>query len=574
MSSFFEYCKCDECPLRDGRIGSGHMDIGLKKGHPTGPVFGEGTKPGDDSLYDVIFVGMAPALNELAESIPMVGRSGKLLRMTADKLGYTSYYITNCLLCMIPEELTDREQTQAIRCCHERLFEDIYSRKPRLIVTLGNMPLQALTGKDLGITEVQGRMLPGLIRPVLPVLHPAAVLRRTEEAYDFVDAMGSGRRWLAGRYQQAIVPRTVLVDDSNMGEVCRLIDRAGIVAVDLETTKTGFYPYGRDPDRIRCIALAVDSLTAYIVPGVSSPYFEPHPDYSEDPRLKMALSKAQCVFHNSTFDIGFLKKAGYQDTKIYYDTFLAHYMLDEREYSHGLKKLAQKYLGAYDWEKDIKRYLPNKRSSYDLIPDDKLYFYASHDVCYTYQLYERFVVDVSKGIYSDLLMPCANMFSGLRHRGIPIDVEFLMNLDEVFEKELDITEEELRQAAGRYVNPLSPPEVARLLYDDLKLPVNQKFGRSTSKKLLEQYRDIPEVDKVLECRELSKLKSTYVMGVANFLDTDFRIHPLTKLHGAVTGRISTEDPSVMNVTKKGGIKKLYHPDKGHRYLMQTRKEWN
>jgi DNA polymerase-1 len=56
-----------------------------------------------------------------------------------------------------------------------------------------------------------------------------------------------------------------------------------------------------------------------------------------------------------------------------------------------------------------------------------------------------------------------------------------------------------------------------------------------------------------------------VIGVANFVDNNFRIHPFTKLHGAVTGRISTEDPSVMNVTKKreGVVKRLYLPEDGH-----------
>jgi len=542
-----ELCDCGNCPLKGG----------VK-------VLGKGTS--ESETYDIVGVGIAPAREELRQGSPFVGWSGTLLRKTLEQLGITEFYLTNTLLCELKEDIKVSDRNLAISCCKKRLLEEVKSRKPKLTIALGNIPLETLTGIDYKIRSVNGRILSGLVGPVLPVLHPASLARRPEEFYDFKDGLVSSIKFLNGTYQQATAPRTVVVTNENMSEVCQLMESAELVAVDLETTGRGFYPYGRDPDKIRCIALSVDDRTAYIVPGVSSPYYEPHPNYTQDPRLKEALSKARCIFHNGSFDVGFLFQAGY-DVKIYFDTFLAHYLLDEREYSHSLKELSRKYRGAPEYEEDIKDYLPNRHSSYDLVPDGKLYEYASWDVTNTYGLSEgagfRKKMQSWK-IYWDLLMPCANMFSEIRHKGFRIDIGYLLELDEVLGKELDKATDELEELVGYYLNPSSPQEVAELLYDRLGYKEIRRYGRSTSKKVLELLGG-PVCKQIHECRELGKLKSTYVLGMANFVDSNFRIHPATKLHGAVTGRISTEAPSVMNITKKreGAIKRLYLPEEGH-----------
>ncbi|MBU0791540.1 MAG: hypothetical protein KKC55_13800, partial [Gammaproteobacteria bacterium] len=538
-------CDCENCPLK-----------GSQK------ILGEGTS--ELSQYDLVFVGMAPEKTELELGRPFVGWAGQVLRQLLEKLKVTNFYITNTLLCQMPEEWKPSEERLAIQCCSKRLSAELKIVKPELVVALGNMPLEVLTGVDYKVTKVNSRIVAGLDYPVLPVIHPASLRRRPDEFYEVVDGLRSAPRYLSGTYQQCSKPNMLVANEDNLGEICRTIEQAGIVAVDLETTGRGFYPYGRDPDKIRCIVVSPDEKTTFIIPGVSSPYYEPHPDYSQDSRLREVLKKTKLVTHNGSFDVGFLMQAGY-DVEIFFDTFLAHYMLDEREYSHGLKKLAHRYTGAPDWESDLKEYLPHKTSSYDLIPDDKLYEYAAWDGTQTYQLSEG--VGLRKRvpkIYWDLILPCANMFTKIRHKGFPIDVEYLMNLDSDLETTYDEELEALEKLVGHTVNPLSPQEVNELLYDELKFPVT-RFGRSSNKAALAALGG-PICEGIQECRHLGKLKSTYVMGVANFIDNNFRIHPFTKMHGAVTGRISTEDPSVMNITKKGGVKKLYIADNGNLVL--------
>ena len=546
-------CKCSECPL-NGKY-----------------VLGEGT--GTDSHYQIVFIGMAPAKEEIKTGRPFVGRAGQLLRESTKRLGYTDYYITNTLLCELPEDISSKDEQSAIDCCKERLFEELRLVKPKLTIALGNMPLKVLTGRDYGILSVEGRVLEGIVSYVMPVRHPASVLRRTEEYFDYRDALKSALKWVSGTYQQAVVPETVVVDDNNIGEVLQILDNAGEMVVDLETTGRGFYPYGRDPDQIRCVVVAIDKKTAYIFPGKSSPYFEPHTDFSQHPGLKEVINKSRLIMHNGQFDCGFLMQAGYKP-KIFFDTMLAHYCLDEREYSHSLKELSKKHLGAPDWEQGIKKFLPTKASSYDLIPDEDLYGYASQDATYNYQLYKGWLGDEMSGhrVFNDLLMPSANMFNEIRHRGIRIDPDVLFTLNDELDTGLQEATKEFQELVGHYINPFSPQEVIEYLYDELKLPVLPRFGKSSSKKVLEYYRGMPLIDKLIECRELGKLSSTYVVGLVEFIDSNVKIHPFTKLFGTVTGRISTEDPSVMNIVKKGKIMNMYVPEKGHLVLAADQKQ--
>jgi len=552
-------CKCENCPMN-----------GSKK------ILGEGTST--TSQYNLVFVGIAPAKTEMRMGRPLVGWSGTLLRKVLTKLGIEDFYLTNSMLCQLPETVKDSEKSrisdEATKCCNERLLEEVRSCNPKLVVAMGNVPLEALTGIDYKIRSVQGRVLPGLVCPVLPVIHPASLAKRSEEFYDLVDSLKSGIRFLDGTYQQAIIPKKVIVDGENLPEAMQVLDNAEMIAVDLETTATGFYPYSREPDLIRCACLAVDDRTAYIFPAKSSPYFEPHPDFVYgNEQLKELLSKKKLIFHNGPFDVGFLKQAGY-DVKIFFDTMLAHYLIDERQYSHGLKDLAGKYLGAPDWEADIKKYLPHKASSYDLIPDDALYEYAAYDVVYTYQLSEGqgFREQMENSFpYKNILIPCSNMFAEIRHRGISVDVGLLMDMDDILEKELEKHIEILSDMVGRTVNVASPPDVASLLYDALGYPQIPGFGRSTAARVLRLIGG--EIcDKIIEIREFAKLKSTYVVGIANFLDHNFRIHPMTRLTGTVTGRLSATEPSFMNVSASGGVRRLYIPDIGKLMLEADNKQ--
>jgi len=529
--------------------------------------------------YRIVMAGMAPANDEVAQGRVLVGISGKILKSLLVKLGYREVYLCNCLLCQIPDSLSDRDRALAVKCCSSRFVDEIKSKKPELIVAMGAMPMEQLIG-NYSIIRTAGRVFPTdftvhKIAPAVSTIHPAFVWRNTEVFYDFVEQLQSGLRWLEGSYQSAVAPKWIVATSENIDEILDTIEKGTVGAIDLETTTNGFYPYGHDPDKIRCIVVSLDTKTSYIIPGFhcakDNPYWNQwtgdeieYENLLFHPRLKPVLENfPYWRTHNGQFDCGFLLQIGIS-IKIAFDSMLASYTTDEREFAHSLKKISHKFLGAPDWEDDIRLYTTKKKDSYDKIPNSKLFEYAAHDGVYTNQISERLEGEVvTNWCFNNILMPSANMFNDLRHRGLRINPRLLMSLDSKLEDELSKGLDELNDLVGEPVSPTSPKEVSELLYDKLGFPINRKYGRSSGKKAISAFLPNPIVEKILECRSLSKMKNTYVESLAKFIDLDIRIHPFTKLFSSVTGRISTEDPSVMNVVKKGGIMNLYLPDKGH-----------
>jgi len=562
---------CKDCPLN-----------GSQK------VYG-GWSDSQAQLGTVVQVGMAPAREELDQKKVFVGVSGQILKAVNLRLGYINPYLCNCLLCPIPGDWSESDPRReiALESCRERLLEDIASRNPKLIVAMGAMPLGELIG-NYSIMKVAGRVFPTentiyKIAPILPAMHPAYVWRNPEIFFDFIEEMEAGIRWLNGTYQSAVEPKVVIATKDNIDSILDTIQQAEIGSLDLETTGGGFYPYGWDPDQIRCAIFAIDNKTSYIVPGFhcgkDNPYWETWADGETEyenllvnpkvfPRLKEIIEKGKWRFHNGQFDCGFLLQIGIH-AKIYSDSMLSHYTIDEREYVHSLKRVSHKYLGAPDWEDDIREFTTKKKDTYDKIPNSKLFWYGAHDGIYTNQISERLEEDTREVWFlHNILLPAANMFNELRHRGIRVNPKELMGLDEKLELEVSEAEDNLAVLAGEPVNPNSPQEVMELLYDKLKYPLpygHKGRMRTSNKKALASFLPDPLIEQIIDCRHLSKLKNTYVESLAKFIDKNMKIHPFTRLMAAVTGRVATEDPSVMNISKTGGIMRIYIPEPGRKF---------
>jgi len=573
-------CKCEECPLDGTRVlGEGSDDYyevfrTVPVTDPEGNVTGHRQKKFLEAdpkyKYDVVLVGMAPAREEIAYKRTFIGPSGRLLRATLDSLEYCPYYVTNCSLCMFPYGTDEKEYTNIVQFCKDRLFAEIEMLNPSLVVALGNLPLSILSGRQYKITKMIGRVIndTAVGYPVVGVTHPASILRRTEGHSDFVFGLGRALEHAYGNVVVAPSPEMTVVTPDNLGDFLQRLENAGEATVDLETTTNGLFPYGRYPDKIRCTGVGLDKSMTWIVPGhPSAIHGSDHVNLCQHPHFIEVLDKIRGIYHNGMFDCGFLYQAGFKPI-LSDDTFLMHYMIDERgKGAHGLKKLAYRYLSAPDWETDLGDWKgPNE--TFDKIPDDVLYRYCAHDVSYTGQLRDIFRDKMGTGsrVYNDLLMPCANMFNEIRQDGIPIDIQVLMEMDEELEREMYRLEVELRDLCGMWINPCSTYQVGDMLYDIIGIPETADYGRSTSKNAMELYREHPIVEKVLEYRALNKLRGAYVNNFAEFLDWNLRVHPLVKLFAAVTGRIASEDPAIMNIPKKGPIKKMFIPEPGMEIL--------
>ncbi len=157
----FEYRDCLACKLAQGRKRL---------------VFGTGA-----ARPRILFIGEGPGAEEDQQGLPFVGRAGALLTGFISALGLTreDVYITNVVKCRPPGNRTP--EPDEIASCRPILMRQIELLDPRLIVTLGNVPLKALNPGAAGITKERGRLFPFQRWNVLPTFHPSYLLRNPRD---------------------------------------------------------------------------------------------------------------------------------------------------------------------------------------------------------------------------------------------------------------------------------------------------------------------------------------------------------------------------------------------------------
>src|SRR5215510_3604979 len=152
-----EWRSCTRCPLSEGR---------------TQVVVGSG-----DPGADLMFVGEAPGFHEDKQGVPFVGQAGKLLETLLGEIGLSrdAVYIANVIKCRPPG---NRDPLPAeIDACRPYLDDQLTLVDPRVVVTLGNFATKLLLDTQEGITKLRGREFPYRSGVIIPVFHPAAVLR-------------------------------------------------------------------------------------------------------------------------------------------------------------------------------------------------------------------------------------------------------------------------------------------------------------------------------------------------------------------------------------------------------------
>ncbi len=155
-------------------------------------------------------------------------------------------------------------------------------------------------------------------------------------------------------------------------------------------------------------------------------------------------------------------------------------------------------------------------------------------------------------LYEDVELPLAPVLRAMERAGIALDEPYLRRLSGEFEADIAALKAALDKMAGAPINVNSPKQLGELLFDKLALPVvhkTAKGGRSTDEEVLRALAEKhPLPAKVLEYRELTKLKSTYIDGLLQRLDpATGRVHTRFEQAGAETGRLSSVNPNLQNI---------------------------
>src|SRR5207253_302047 len=148
-------------------------------------------------------------------------------------------------------------------------------------------------------------------------------------------------------------------------------------------------------------------------------------------------------------------------------------------------------------------------------------------------------------------LPLAGVLADMESEGVAIDVPYLKQMQDELGAQLAAIEKEVEDVAGQKFNLNAPQQLAKVLFEDLRLPVGKrtKTGYSTDADTLETLREKhPIVGLILEHRQLSKLKSTYVDALPQLVDPmSGRVHTSFGQASTATGRLSSSNPNLMNI---------------------------
>lgn len=237
-----------------------------------------------------------------------------------------------------------------------------------------------------------------------------------------------------------------------------------------------------------------------------------------------------------------LAKKGVNLSGIYFDTMIAAYLLNPAKPGYGLEDLALEYLDANFAAKTLE---PLQALSLIVKLRPKL-----ED-----ELSEK---SLNK-LFNELEMPLVEVLAEIEINGIRLDTKILNELSADIEKRLVKLIENIYKESGSEFNINSPKQLAEVLFERLKLPVVKKgkTGPSTDEEVLRKLSDKHDLPALLlEYRQLTKLKNTYIDTLPGLIDKDTgRIHASFNQTGTETGRLSSSEPNLQNIPIKGDIGK-------------------
>ncbi|HXH22848.1 MAG TPA: DNA polymerase I [Dehalococcoidia bacterium] len=269
--------------------------------------------------------------------------------------------------------------------------------------------------------------------------------------------------------------------------------------------------------------------------------------------------------HNGKFDLVLLADRGVPTRSYAFDTALAAYILGETVSLTGdrpgagalsLKWLVSQRLGQE--MKEITLLLGksgSKQLGIDQVRIEDALEYCAADVDFTLRLREPLERELrDQGmwkLFHEIEMPLVPVLARMEEIGIACDVAVLRELGKGLNEQIRYLEEKAYAEVGRPFNLGSPQQLSQVLFEELKLPKTRrtKQGYSTDAQAIEALRGVhPIIDILLEWRELTKLRSTYIEALPAYVDPrDGRIHTTFSQAVATTGRLSSNNPNLQNI---------------------------
>jgi len=435
------------------------------------------------SPVDVLCVGEAPGANEDKTATPFVGQSGTLLRGAIEALCDTTvddkgdallsksqFGFTNIARCRPPRN--KKPGKTIAQSCLPHLYREIKARKPKVLVALGGVALEYLTGQT-GITTFNGRVLDCSIEgfediKVVACIHPAYVCRMDHEMPRFIEAFEMVRDVALGDYESLPGEGEYFVLDTLDG-VRELIDfyREDGTKVAVDTETGSLYWFQTEFPALLCFSLTNRVGEAYVIPldHQDSPWriggpmehereelFELIGGLLEDPEIEKVLQ-------NGKFDHKHMLEATGYALVNYRDTMLTHLVLDERKGTHGLKQLAYGFTGMGGYDEPMGQYRathpeanPKRGGSFANIPGDILFPYAAMDADVTLRVddalleHPDYTSNPQLQMLAETFLPALSAaLADMEFEGAQIDPDVVELLDEKYTTEMAVKRQEVAE---------------------------------------------------------------------------------------------------------------------------------
>ncbi|MFY7910504.1 MAG: DNA polymerase I [Emticicia sp.] len=329
---------------------------------------------------------------------------------------------------------------------------------------------------------------------------------------------------------------------------------------------------------------SVDAVDAEIV-GLSFAYYAGEAFYvpipSDQAEAQLVMNEFKEVFENESitkigqnikYDLMVLKNYGIELKGKMFDTMLAHYII-EPEQRHGMDYLANVYLN-YD-PVSIETLIGKGKGQGSMrdVAVEKIKDYAAEDADITLQLKQILEPKLADSQQQKLLekveMPLVNVLANMEMEGVRIDMNALHEMSSVLETDVKQIQTDIFTLAGQEFNVASPKQLGDILFEKLKLDSKAKKTKTgqyaTGEDILSKLENDHEiVRKILDFRELVKLKNTYVDALPSLVSKKTgRIHTSYNQAVAATGRLSSTNPNLQNIpirTPRGReIRKAFVP---------------
>ncbi len=333
------------------------------------------------------------------------------------------------------------------------------------------------------------------------------------------------------------------------------LSRAPRIVLDVETTS---------PDAMRAdlvgLAFATKAGQGFYVPvghllATGAEHQLPLEPVRERLRPVLENPKIPKAAHNAKYDLTVLARHGVRVEGLDFDTMIAAWLADPSGRGYGLKNLAWAKLGLE--MRPITDLIGKGREQITMaqvsIADATAYAAADADA--TYRLVGVLEDELQQReqweLFRKVEMPLVEVLIEMEMAGVALDADELMQISRTMYQRIVALEKEIHDLAAHPFNVSSTQQLGTVLFDELGLPpkAKTKTGYSTSASVLEELRELhPIVDLVLEHRQLTKLKSTYVDALPVLVNRETgRVHTSYNQTGTVTGRISSSDPNLQNI---------------------------